>query len=131
MIVVAEVGLVHNGSLSKALKIIDIAKEVGADAVKFQTHIAERETLINAPNPSYFKKESRFNYFKRTSFKLNEWIKIRKYTKKKKIKFFSSPFSIQAVDLLRKINVDAFKIASGAAKSQSLGALFPGKLNEM
>ena len=56
MIVVAEVGLVHNGSLSKALKLIDIAKEVGADAVKFQTHIAERETLINAPNPTYFKK---------------------------------------------------------------------------
>ena len=120
MIVVAEVGLVHNGSLSKALKLIDIAKEVGADAVKFQTHIAERETLINAPNPTYFKKESRFNYFKRTSFKLNDWIKIRKYTKKKKIKFFSSPFSIQAVDLLRKINVDAFKIASGEITNHPL-----------
>ena len=43
---------------------------------------------------------------------MNDWIKIRKYTKKKKIKFFSSPFSIQAVDLLRKINVDAFKIVT-------------------
>ena len=120
MIVIAEVGLVHNGSLSKAFKLIDIATEVGADAVKFQTHIAESETLVNAPNPKYFKKESRFDYFKRTSFKLNEWEKIREYTRKKKIRFFSSPFSIKAVDLLKKINIDAFKIASGEITNHPL-----------
>ena len=81
---IAEIGSVHNGSYKKAIKLIELAKSVGADIVKFQMHIAEEETLKNAPNPSYFKKESRFNYFKRIEFSVNEWIKLYKFSKKKK-----------------------------------------------
>ena len=66
LFIIAEIGSVHDGSFGNALKSIELAKDVGADAVKFQTHISEAETLKNAPKPGYFKGESRFDYFKRT-----------------------------------------------------------------
>ena len=82
--IIAEIGSVHDGSLGNALNLVSAAKKCGANFVKFQMHIAEEETLKNAPNPSYFKKESRFNYFKRIEFSVNEWIKLYKFSKKKK-----------------------------------------------
>ena len=117
---IAEIGSVHNGSYKKAIKLIELAKSVGADIVKFQMHIAEEETLKNAPNPSYFKKESRFNYFKRIEFSVNEWIKLYKFSKKKKIKFMVSPFSIKAIDILEKTGCDYYKIASGEVTNLQL-----------
>ena len=80
MDIIAEIGSVHNGSFKLALNLIDKAKESGANIVKFQTHIAEAETLRNAPSPKYFKKEKRYNYFKRTSFNINQWKKLKDYT---------------------------------------------------
>ena len=69
--IIAEVGSVHDGSLGNALKLVDLASESKADFIKFQYHIASEETLENAPNPHYFKDESRFQYFKRIEFNLN------------------------------------------------------------
>ena len=117
---IAEIGSVHNGSYKKAIKLIELAKLVGADIVKFQMHIAEEETLKNAPSPDYFKKESRFNYFKRIEFSVNEWIKLYKFSKKKKIKFMVSPFSIKAIDILEKTGCDYYKIASGEVTNLQL-----------
>src|SRR3990170_4603146 len=58
VVVIAEVGSVHDGSVGNALCLIDAAADCGVDAVKFQTHIPEAETLPDAPMPSYFKSES-------------------------------------------------------------------------
>ena len=111
--IIAEIGSIHDGSFGNAIKAIDAVVDAGADTVKFQTHIADAETLSNAPSPSYFNEESRFSYFKRTSFTFEQWVKISEHCKSKNISFMSSPFSIEAVDLLEKLNVEAFKIPSG------------------
>ena len=78
-----------------------------------QTHIPEFETIRNAPRPSYFKSEDRYEYFKRTSFNYKQYIKIIHHCKKIKIDFISSPFSIEAYNFLKKLGVKKIKIASG------------------
>ena len=62
--IIAEVGSVHDGSFGNAGRLIDLAAELGVDAVKFQTHLPAAETLADAPAPSYFRGEPRFEYFK-------------------------------------------------------------------
>jgi len=111
--IVAEIGSVHDGSFGNALKLIDAAYRAGADVVKFQTHISEAETIKSAPNPNYFRSESRYEYFKRTAFTLDQWIKIKEKCDEIGVIFISSPFSIEAVDLLEKVGVAAYKIPSG------------------
>jgi len=111
--IVAEVGMNHDGSFGNALQLIDAAAECGADAVKFQWHIADAETLPNAPNPPYFNRESRYDYFQRTAFTFEQWEQLRNYCDKKEIEFLCSPFSREAVDLLEQIGVHRYKIPSG------------------
>ncbi len=113
ILIIAEVGSVHDGSLGNAIKLIDIAADSGADAVKFQTHIAEAETLKDAPSPSYFKGEPRYEYFQRTAFSKDSWHKIKTHADEKGLGFISSPFSLEAVELLESIGVSRYKIASG------------------
>ncbi len=112
-LLIAEIGSVHDGSIGNAIKAIDLAKKCGADVVKFQTHDADSETTKLAPNPKYFNSESRYEYFKRTSFDLHQWKKLRNYAKNKKILFSSSPFSLKSLKLLAKIKIDFIKVASG------------------
>lgn len=112
-IIIAEVGSVHDGSFGNACKLIEAAAKAGADIIKFQTHIADAETLPEAPNPNYFSSESRYDYFKRTAFEEEEWEKLIIVSKKNNVEFLSSPFSIEAVDLLEGLGVKAYKIASG------------------
>jgi len=68
VMIIAEVGSVHDGSFGNATKLIETAAQCGVDAVKFQTHIPEAETLPNAPMPPYFKGEPRFEYFMHAVF---------------------------------------------------------------
>lgn len=110
---IAEIGSVHDGSFGNAKKLIEVAVASGADAVKFQTHIAPAESLPNAPNPSYFKNESRYDYFLRTAFTFEQWKELASHSKKLGTLFISSPFSIEAVDLLEKIDISYYKIPSG------------------
>lgn len=112
-IVIAEVGSVHDGSFGNALKLIEACAAAGADVVKFQTHIAAAETLRNAPMPPYFKGEPRFEYFERTGFSEAKWRELAAHCQAQGVGFLSSPFSIEAVELLDKVGVDAFKIPSG------------------
>ena len=111
--IIAEIGSTHDGSIGNALKAIDAASESGANIVKFQTHIAEAESLPNAPSPIFFNEESRMDYFRRTAFNIEQWIKIADYCKLKNVEFLSSPFSLEAVELLEKVGVSSFKIPSG------------------
>lgn len=111
--IIAEIGSIHDGSFGNAKKIIKLASECGADAVKFQTHISPAETLKDAQTPNYFNEEPRFEYFNRTSFTVTEWKQLKKIADESRVLFLSSPFSIEAVDLLEKINISTYKIPSG------------------
>lgn len=111
--IIAEIGSVHDGSFGNAINLIKSAADCGASSVKFQTHIAEAETLLNAPNPDYFKSESRFDYFERTSFSKKQWIELKKTAEESNMEFISSPFSLEAIDSLEKIGISIYKIPSG------------------
>ena len=111
---IAEIGNTHEGSLGLAKQFIKVASECGVDAVKMQTHIFEAESLLTAPNPPYFKDETRKEYFERTSFTYDQWRELKRYSEEElKIDFFSSHFSLEAVDLLENVGMDTYKIASG------------------
>jgi len=112
--IIAEIGNTHEGSLGLAKAFIKAAADCGVDRVKFQTHIFEAESLPNAPTPPYFKDESRKEYFDRTGFSLEGWKELRHFSEEEcGVRFMSSPFSLEAVDLLEEVGVDAYKVASG------------------
>ena len=71
-------------------------------------------------NPSYFQDENRYDYFQRTSFSINQLKKLKNYARKIGIKFFSSPFSIKALDLLNNLGVEYIKIPSGEVNNLPL-----------
>lgn len=112
-LIIAEVGSVHDGSLGNAEKLVEVAKGANADVVKFQTHIAEAETLGHAPAPSYFSGEPRYSYFQRTSFTALQWRRLKHHCDEREIEFMSSPFSMEAVALLEGIGMERYKIPSG------------------
>ncbi len=112
-LLIAEIGSVHDGSFGNATKLIEAAAAAGANVVKFQTHIAEAETLPNAPSPAYFKSEPRMDYFRRTGFSLEQWQKLAAHCRENGVQFMSSPFSIEAVDLLEEVGNAIYKIPSG------------------
>jgi len=112
-LIIAEIGMTHDGSLGQALALTKSAAESGVDAVKYQLHISEAETIQNAPQPPYFKAEPRYDFFKRTAFNTEQWRKIKEQCKECGVKFIVSPFSIEAVKILEDIGVDAIKIPSG------------------
>lgn len=118
--IIAEVGSVHDGSIGNALRLIDAAADCGAHVVKFQTHIPGAESLVDAPSPGYFIDEPRFEYFQRTSFSLAQWMRISKHCEDVGVGFLSSPFSLEAVDLLETVNVSLYKIPSGEVTNSPL-----------
>ena len=118
--IIAEVGSVHDGSFGNALKLIELAAKCSADIVKFQTHIAEAETLKDAPMPSFFKGEPRYEYFKRTGFSIEEWKQLKAKCDEQRIEFLSSPFSVEAVELLEKIGIKRYKVPSGEVTNLKL-----------
>ena len=118
--IIAEIGSVHDGSFGNAMKAIEAAAACGADVVKFQTHMAEAETLPNAPMPSYFKGDPRLEYFRRTAFSLPQWNQIATHCAAQGVGFLSSPFALEAVDLLEEVGVQAYKIPSGEVSNLPL-----------
>jgi N-acetylneuraminate synthase len=73
VLIIAEAGMNHDGSLGNAIRLAEVAAEAGADAVKFQLHDARAETTRDAPSPPYFQHESRWEYFERTAFTDEDW----------------------------------------------------------
>jgi N,N'-diacetyllegionaminate synthase len=113
--VIAEIAQAHDGSLGLAHKYIDAVASAGADAVKFQTHIADEESTLDDAfriNFSYHDK-NRYEYWKRMEFSSQQWDNLSRHAEEKKIIFLSSPFSVKAVQLLNDIGVPAWKIGSG------------------
>lgn len=113
--VIAEVGQAHDGSLGLAHAYIDAIAKTGADAVKFQTHIARAESTPGEPWRVKFSRQdaSRYDYWKRMEFTEDQWSGLRAHAADCKLKFISSPFSILAADMLQRVGLDAWKIASG------------------
>jgi sialic acid synthase SpsE len=113
--IIAEAGVNHEGSMAIAKKLIEEAKEGGADAIKFQTYKAE--TLASKNSPSYWdtRKEpttSQFKLFKKhDKFWKKEFIELKKYCDKVGIEFMSTPFDIESSIFLNKL-MDVFKISS-------------------
>ena len=117
-IVIAEIGVNHNGDLDTAKLLIDVAVDAGADAVKFQTFIADNLTSRHARKADYQEKndgagESQAAMLKRLEFSEDKLIACRDYARKAGIGFLSTPFDKEAADLLEKIGVEAFKVSSG------------------
>lgn len=113
--VIAEAGVNHNNKLHLAYKMIDVAKKAGADAIKFQTFVADEIQLKTSSKPNYQKKIKNSSYYKiikslEPSFIVQ--IKLSKYCKRKGILFLSTPYDEKSVDFLDSLKVPAFKIAS-------------------
>lgn len=81
--------------------------------MKFQTHIAAAETLRDAPMPSFFTAEPRWEYFERTGFTKDRWRALKERAVERGVEFSSSPFSEEAVDLLEELGVVRYKVPSG------------------
>lgn len=113
--IIGEIAQAHDGSLGMAHAYIDSIAKAGADAVKFQTHIAEAESSEQEPWRVKFspQDDSRFKYWKRMEFTPEQWVGLKDHAEAKGLVFLSSPFSIEAVDLLEKIGIVAWKVASG------------------
>ncbi|MFK8026579.1 MAG: N-acetylneuraminate synthase family protein [Gammaproteobacteria bacterium] len=113
--IIAEVAQNHDGSLGVAHAHIDAAANAGADAIKFQTHIAEEESTSAEPWRTKFsyQDESRMDYWKRMEFTVPQWQELKRHADDVGLHFLSSPFSNKAVELLENIGVGSWKIASG------------------
>ena len=112
---IAEIGLAHDGSLGIAHSYIDALAKTGINAVKFQMHLAENESSIHEKfrvNFSYEDK-SRYDYWKRTSFSIDQWKGLKEHCESLNLDFIVSPFSIQACKILSEIGVKIIKVGSG------------------
>lgn len=116
--IIAEAGVNHNGDISIAKKLIDVASEAKADAIKFQTFKAKNLVSKDAPKANYQKEttnknESQFDMIKKLELDLNTHIELIKYCKTKRIIFLSTPFDLDSIDLLNTLQLNIFKIPSG------------------
>jgi N-acetylneuraminate synthase len=118
-LIIGEVAQAHDGSLGFAHAFIDAIAAAGADAVKFQTHIASAESSFDEPFRVKFSQqdETRFDYWQRMEFTEEQWAGLAKHAEERGLIFLSSPFSETAVDMLNRINMPAWKIASGEVKN--------------
>ena len=114
-LIIGEVALTHDGSLGLAHAFVDAIANAGADAVKFQTHIASAESTPAEPFRVQFSRQdaTRYDYWKRMEFTDEGWRGLAEHARDRGILFLSSPFSMQAVELLERIGMPLWKIASG------------------
>ena len=117
--IIAEAGVNHNGSIELAKKLIDMAVEAGADAVKFQTFKATNLVSKNAQKADYQKKNmndadnSQFNMLKKLELDINTHKELISYCNSKNIMFLSTPFDHDSIELLNGLGLEIFKIPSG------------------
>jgi len=115
--IIAEAGINHNGELNKALQMIKVTKEVGCNAIKFQTFKTEEFILDKDLTYTYKSQgndviESMFEMFKRCEFTKDEWHKIKKYCDEQDIIFLSTPQNISDLNLLLELGISAIKVGS-------------------
>ena len=115
--IIAEAGVNHNGSIVYAKKLIDEAKKAGADYVKFQTYRTEKLLNKNGLLANYQKKNTKFkssyNMLKKYELSFRDFLNLKKYCLRKKIKFLSTPFDLDSIKMLKKLKLETIKISSG------------------
>jgi N,N'-diacetyllegionaminate synthase len=134
VIVIAEAGVNHNGSLEMAKQLIDIAAEAGADYVKFQTFQTEKLVSANAKKAEYQQKnmddassDSQFEMLKKLELNEEQHHELISYCKIKNIQFLSTAFDLESIELLKEMGIQLFKIPSGEITNlpylQKIGSL--------
>ena len=122
--VIAEAGVNHNGDLGMALALCDAARAAGADAVKFQTFRAEDLVVPGAPTAEYQKRQTgeqdQFGMLRKLELSREQHERIRDHCAATGIEFFSTPFSLDAVDLLVGLGVQRMKLPSGELTHRAL-----------
>ncbi|HWI81356.1 N-acetylneuraminate synthase [Ramlibacter sp.] len=122
--VIAEAGVNHNGDLAMALRLCDAAKAAGADAVKFQTFRAEDLVLPGAPTAEYQARQTgqqdQFAMLQQLELSLPQHRAIKQHCDAIGIEFFSTPFSVAAVDMLVQLGVRRIKLSSGEITHRAL-----------
>ncbi|HEY8938371.1 MAG TPA: N-acetylneuraminate synthase [Cyclobacteriaceae bacterium] len=118
VIIIAEAGVNHNGSIQLAKQLIDKAAEAGADYVKFQTFVAEKNISRYAPKADYQientrSSESQLEMVKKLELSEKDHWELLEYCKHKNIGFLSTPFDFGSVDLIKQMGVTIGKIPSG------------------
>lgn len=118
VLVIAEAGVNHNGSLDLAMQMVDAAKRAGADIIKFQT--AKPEALISkyAEKAAYQKEntgedESQLDMVRKIMLRYEQFIPLKRYCEQREIKFLSTPFDLDSIDFLEELGCDIWKIPSG------------------
>ena len=114
-LIIGEVGIAHDGSLGTAHAFVDAIAAAGADAVKFQTHIAAAESTPSEPFRVKFSRQdaTRYEFWQRLEFTEAQWQGLAEHAKECGLLFLSSPFSLEAVDLLARLDMAVWKFASG------------------
>ncbi len=134
VLIIAEAGVNHNGDINLAKKLIDVAAEAGVDYVKFQTFKTENLVSAQAKKADYQKEnlkddtsDSQFDMLKKLELSIENHHELIAYCKSKSIRFLSTAFDLESVDLLNDLGVDLFKIPSGEITNlpylQKIGAL--------
>lgn len=117
--IIAEAGVNHNGSLEIAKQLVMVAKQSGADAVKFQTFKAENLVTKHAPQASYQiqnlgERSSQLAMLRKLELSYDEFLELKRYCDDVEIQFLSTPFDLESVDfLIRKLDMEKIKISSG------------------
>lgn len=115
--IVAEIGCNHNGNVDLAFQMIDLAKRAGADAVKFQTFVAEELVSENAPKAEYQKArnpgESQLDMLRKLEISRQDYLRLKEYAENIGIEIFSTPFDFPSFEFLRDIGQKIWKIPAG------------------
>jgi len=122
--VIAEAGVNHNGDIDLALRLCEAAREAGADAVKFQTFRAEDLVVPGAPTAAYQQRQTgeqdQFSMLRKLELSPEQHEQLLRHCQRIGIEFFSTPFSIAAVDMLVRLGVRRVKLPSGEITHRAL-----------
>jgi len=118
--VIAEVGINHEGSLDKAIQLVDAAANAGAEVIKFQCHITEKEMIPTDMTPGEISNEKLWDIIKRCELTEKEEKQVQQHATGRGLIYLSTPFSREAADRLNAMGVPAFKIGSGECNNYPL-----------
>ena len=119
-LVLAEVGINHEGEIGKALELVEAAAGAGAEVVKFQCHITEKEMVPTDMTPGAISKEKLWDIIKRCELTADEEKQVQASCAKQGVMYLSTPFSREAADRLNAMGVPGFKIGSGECNNLPL-----------
>jgi len=119
-LVMAEVGINHEGEFAKAIQLVDAAAAAGAELVKFQCHITDKEMVPTDMTPGEISTEKLWDIIKRCELTEDEERRVQAHCAKKGVMYLSTPFSREAADRLNAMGVPAFKIGSGECNNVPL-----------